>query len=143
MTLTEHQRASTVVATLCMTHGFHSAPIAARHSPRKLHVVFTQSRPVSDRRTRWRSLTSLANLHLGLLGDLQRIIDLDTEIAHGAFEFGVPEQKLNGAQISGSSIDQRGFRPTQRMRAVSQRIKSDRCDPRCNDSSVLSSRQMR
>src|SRR5947207_2281811 len=46
--------------------------------------------PVSDRRTRWRSLTSLANLHLGLLGDLQRIVDLDIEIPNCAFELGVP-----------------------------------------------------
>jgi len=51
----------------------------------------------------------LANLHLGLLGDLQRIVDLDTEIPNCAFELGVPEQKLNGSQISGSSIDQRAF----------------------------------
>ena len=48
---------------------------------------------VSDRRTRWRLLTGLANLHLGLLGDLQRIVDLDTEIPNCAFELGVPEHK--------------------------------------------------
>ncbi len=53
---------------------------------------YGRSWPVSDRGTRWRLLTSLANLHLGLLGDLQRIVDLDTEIPHGAFELGVSEQ---------------------------------------------------
>jgi hypothetical protein len=67
--------------------------------------------PVSDRRTRWRSLTSLVNLHLGLLGDLQCIVDLDSEIPNGAFEFGMAEEKLNGPDISCSPIDQRGFRP--------------------------------
>src|SRR6266480_7536283 len=68
------------------------------------HCGTTAVGPISDRRTRWRSLTSLANLHLGLLGDLQRIVDLDTEIPHGAFEFRMPEQKLNGSQISGSPL---------------------------------------
>src|SRR5213592_1406982 len=87
--------------------------------------------------------TRLAELHLRFLGDLERVVYFNPKITDGAFELGVPEQKLNGSQISGPSIDQRGFRPTQRMRAVSQRIESDRCDPRCNDSSVLSCRQMR
>jgi hypothetical protein len=63
--------------------------------------------PVSDRRIR----RSLTRLHLGLLGDLQCIVDLDSEIPNGAFEFGMAEEKLNGPEISCSPIDQRGFRP--------------------------------
>src|SRR5205814_7289271 len=69
-----------------------------------------RSGPVSDHRTRWRSLTSLANLHLGLLSDLQRIVDLDAEILNCAFEFRVPEQQLNSSEISGPPIDHRSFR---------------------------------
>src|SRR5947209_4192725 len=42
----------------------------------------------------WRSLTSLANLHVGLLSGLQRIVDLDAEIPKCAFKFRVPEQQL-------------------------------------------------
>jgi hypothetical protein len=38
------------------------------------------------------------------------IIDLDTEIPGGAFDFGVVEQKLNGAEISSAAVDQ-GFSP--------------------------------
>ena len=73
-------------------------------------------RHISDRRTR--SLTSLGNLHLGLLGNLQRIVDLDAEIPNCAFEFRVPEQQLNSSEISSSLIDHRSFRTSQRMRAV-------------------------
>ena len=61
---------------------------------------------------------SLANLHLGLLGDVQRIVDLDAEIPKCAFEFRVPEQQLNSSEISSSLIDHRSFRTSQRMRAV-------------------------
>lgn len=31
-------------------------------------------------------------LHVRLLGDLQRVVDLDPEVADGAFELGVAEQ---------------------------------------------------
>ena len=68
---------------------------------------YGRSWPVSDRRIR----RSLTRLHLGLLGDLQCIVDLDSEIPNGAFEFGMAEEKLNGPEISCSPIDQRGFRP--------------------------------
>jgi len=54
---------------------------------------------------------ALPNLHLRLLGDLQRIVDLDAEIPNCAFEFRVPEQKLNGSQISGSLL-RRSVEPT-------------------------------
>ena len=36
--------------------------------------------------------TSLAGLHLSLLGDLQRVINLDSEVSDRAFEFAVTEQ---------------------------------------------------
>src|SRR5438552_11190415 len=88
--------------------------------------------PVSDRRTRWRSLTSLANLHLGLLSDLQRIVDLDAEILNCAFEFRVPEQQLNSSEISGPPIDHRSFRTSHRMRPVCRCVQTDRIDPRPN-----------
>ena len=47
--------------------------------------------PVSDRRVS-AVATSPAGLHLGLLGDLQRVVDLDPEVSDGAFKLGVPEQ---------------------------------------------------
>jgi hypothetical protein len=36
--------------------------------------------------------TSLAGLHFGLLGDLQRVVNLDSEVFDRAFEFAVTEQ---------------------------------------------------
>jgi hypothetical protein len=45
--------------------------------------------------------TSLAGLHLGLLGDLQRIVDLDSEVSDGALKFAVAEEKLNRPQVPG------------------------------------------
>jgi hypothetical protein len=51
--------------------------------------------------------TSRPRLHLGLLCDLQRIVDLDAEIPDGAFELGMPKEKLNGSKIPSASVDQR------------------------------------
>jgi hypothetical protein len=36
--------------------------------------------------------TCLAGLHLSLLGDLQRVVNLDSEVSDRAFEFAVTEQ---------------------------------------------------
>jgi hypothetical protein len=48
-----------------------------------------------------------------LLSDLDRIVDLDAEIAHGAFDFGMSEQKLDGSQIPSSPVNQHRLRATQ------------------------------
>ena len=40
-----------------------------------------------------------------LLGDAERVVDLDPEIANGAFQLGVTEQKLHRPQIAGLAID--------------------------------------
>jgi len=45
-------------------------------------------------------------LHLGLLGDLQRIVNLDSELAHCALQLGVAEQQLHYPEILCSSVDQ-------------------------------------
>jgi hypothetical protein len=55
---------------------------------------------------------------LGLLGDLERGVDVDPEVTDGAFALGVAEQKLDRSEILGGPIDQRrlgsarGRRPT-------------------------------
>jgi hypothetical protein len=45
-------------------------------------------------------------LHLGLFGDFQRVVDLDSEVSHGAFKFRMAEQELNRPKILGAAIDQ-------------------------------------
>ena len=49
--------------------------------------------------------------NIGLLGDGQSVIDLDTEIANRALDLGVTEQQLDGPQIAGAAIDQRSLGP--------------------------------
>jgi hypothetical protein len=45
-------------------------------------------------------------LHLGLLGDLQSIVNLDSEIAHRTLQLGVAEEQLHNSEILCSSVDQ-------------------------------------
>ena len=47
--------------------------------------------PVDDQMRR-QPIESIKPLHLGLLGDLQRIVNLDSEIAQRALQLGVAEQ---------------------------------------------------
>ena len=63
-----------------------------------------KSWPVSDRRVS-RSLTGPGGTKLRLLGDLQRIVRFDSEIPDGALKFAMTEEKLNGAEIYGPSVD--------------------------------------
>ena len=48
-------------------------------------------------------------LHLGLLGDLQRIVDLDSKLSDGALKLAVAKQKLYRPQVPGPSVDQSRF----------------------------------
>src|SRR5437016_721278 len=70
-------------------------------------------------------LSSPTRLHLSLLGDLQSIVDFDAEVPDRAFEFGMSEEKLDGAEVPGPP-NQRRFRATQGMRTVACRVKSNR-----------------
>ena len=70
--------------------------------------------------------TGATKLHLGLLGDLQRVIDLNAKIPDGTLELRVPEQELNRTQILGPPVDQRRLGPPQRMGAVSRRVQTNR-----------------
>jgi Integrase core domain len=47
------------------------------------------------------------NLYLRLLCHFQRVVDLDAQVPHGAFQFSVDQQQLHDTQILGPSIDQR------------------------------------
>jgi hypothetical protein len=46
----------------------------------------------------------------------QGVIDLDAEISDRAFDFGMPEQELDGPEISRAPIDQGRFCASKRMR---------------------------
>ena len=78
---------------------------------------------------------------LDFLRDLDRVIDLDAKVTNGAFNFGMPEQKLHSADVACPPVDQNCLRAAQRVRAELRRIRSDTCDPVLNEARVLSGRQ--
>ena len=49
-------------------------------------------------------------LDVDLLSDLNRIADFDAEVSHSALDLGMPQQKLDCAQIAGAPVDQHGLR---------------------------------
>ena len=75
------------------------------------------------------------------LSDLDRVVDLDAEIADGALDLGVAKQELNGSEVPGSSVDQRRLGPPERVRAEFQRIETDAGNPLADEAGILSSRQ--
>ena len=48
--------------------------------------------------------------NVNLLSYCQGIVDLDAEVPDRAFDLGMPEQELDGPEISRPSIDQGSFR---------------------------------
>ena len=82
-------------------------------------------------------------LNLGLLRDLQSIIDFNAKVSDGTLQFSMSEQKLNSTQVFRSLIDQRRFRPSHRMRTIGRRVESSGGNPIMNDPGVLPGRNMR
>jgi len=54
-----------------------------------------------------------------LLRDAERVVDLDTEVPDGAFEFRVSEQQLDRSQIAGLLVNLRRLGAPHRMRSIS------------------------
>jgi hypothetical protein len=50
--------------------------------------------------------------NLGSLGQSDRIIDIDAKVAHSVFDVDVTKQNLNGTQVAGRLVDERGLRPS-------------------------------
>jgi len=50
--------------------------------------------------------TSLAHLHLGLLGNFERVVNFDPKIPDRALEFRVSEQELHSSEILSPPVDQ-------------------------------------
>src|SRR5262245_55193620 len=57
------------------------------------------------------------------------VIYLDTEIANRAFNFGMPQEQLDGSEVASSAINERRFGSAQRMRSEKTGIQSDSRDP--------------
>jgi hypothetical protein len=57
-------------------------------------------------------------LDFRLLGDLQRVIDFDAEVANCAFQLGMAKQQLNGPQVLCALVDQGRLGSPHGMRSV-------------------------
>jgi hypothetical protein len=76
-----------------------------------------------------------------LLGDGERIIELDAEVPDRALHLGVPEEELNCPEISGSPIDQRRLGAPERVGAEQRRVEADAGDPPRQQASILAGRE--
>jgi len=80
-------------------------------------------------------------LEFDLLRDLERIVDLDTEIPNCALKLRMAEEQLNRSQIAGPLVDLRGLRPSHGVGSISQSVEADSRDLSVNDARVLAGRQ--
>ena len=79
----------------------------------------------------------------GLFGYLERVVNLDAEVPHGALELRMAEQKLHRSQVSSSPVNQGWLGTPDRVRSVSGRIKADLLHLGVHDTSVLACAQVR
>jgi hypothetical protein len=82
-------------------------------------------------------------LRFSLLRQLQSVVYLDAEVTNRAFELGVAQEELYGAQVLCSSINQRRFGAAYGVGTVSGRIEPNLLDLGIYDPSVLPGAQMR
>jgi hypothetical protein len=73
-----------------------------------------------------------------LLRQEKRVIYLDAEVAHGAFQLRMAQEELAGAQIAGALIDQRDLRSAKAVRSIKCRVQSDRSHPVVEKAAVKS-----
>jgi hypothetical protein len=72
-----------------------------------------------------------------LLGDRERVIDLDAKVSDRALHLGVAKEQLNRPEVSGSPIDQGRLGSTQRMSAEQRRVETDAGDPLRQQAGIL------
>jgi hypothetical protein len=76
-------------------------------------------------------------LDVDLLGNFDRVIDLDAEIADSALNLRMSEQQLDYSRVACSAIDEHGFGSAQRVGAELGWIKPDAADPFMDQSGIL------
>jgi hypothetical protein len=81
-------------------------------------------------------------LKLYLFGNAERVIDLDSEIADGALQFRVPQQKLNRPEVTCLFVNLGSLRSPHRMRAVRRVVQTGASNPAMDDPSILAGRNM-
>lgn len=76
------------------------------------------------------------------LCNLYGVVYFDTEVANGALDLGVAKKLLNGTQIAGPPIDQRGFGSPNRVRTELQRVATDARNPFTDETRVRPRRKL-
>ena len=77
-------------------------------------------------------------LYLCLFSHLKCIVNLDPEVAYGAFELRVAEQQLHHPKVLRPPVDQCRLGTPHRVRTVGRFVKADLSHPGVDDPSVLS-----
>src|SRR5271154_4713353 len=80
---------------------------------------------------------------LDLLGNAERVVDLDPEVANRAFELRMPEQQLDRSQITRLLVDLGRLRSPHRMGAVGGAVEPGALDPGMDDPRILPGRDVR
>ena len=80
--------------------------------------------------------------NFGPLGQRQRVIDIDTEIADCIFDVGMAEQYLHGSKVSSRLVDERSLGAPQRMGTIFMVVEADCRHPLMEQSSVLARAQV-
>ena len=75
-----------------------------------------------------------------LLGQRHGIIEFDSEISNRALQLPAPEQKLNGPEVAGLTVDLGRLGSAHGVRAVGAGIHPGPFDPRTNNSGILARR---
>jgi hypothetical protein len=78
---------------------------------------------------------------VNFLGDLERVVDLYTEVANSAFDLGMAEQKLHRTQVPSATVDQRRFGLAHRMRGEFAWIEANAGNPPRYQPGILARRQ--
>ena len=71
------------------------------------------------------------------LSQKQRVFYIHAQIPDSALDFGVAEQDLHGAQVSGLLINNRRFGPPQGMGTIILPSETYACDPLIHQSRIL------
>jgi hypothetical protein len=74
---------------------------------------------------------------VNLLGNIQGVVHLNSEISDGAFQLGVSEEKLDCTQVAGLPINLGSLRAAHRVRAVRRCVQADALNPAMHQPGIL------
>jgi hypothetical protein len=76
-----------------------------------------------------------------LFGNGEGVIDLYTQVADGALNFGMAKQELDGPEVAGPPVDQGRFGSSKRMRTEESRLQSNLREPVVQEAGILAGGQ--